>query len=299
MRNMIRSLTPSFILKAFRKYKKEKTRRDLAKRAKSGQVVTVGQLVHQLRSMGIKSGDSILVHSSMSRLGYLENGPKTLVDALLEVIGAEGNLLMPSSPNPAYQLDYIQNRPYFDARNDPSAMGAVTEYFRRFPGVCRSLSPTEPVCAFGPSAKWLTEGHRARTTPYDVYSPFYRLTEIGGKILYAGVTLAQAGTSLHLLEDAVEDFPFPVYYPKEFEVQVTDFDGFTYSQMLKVHNPEQSAKRNCDALIPMFVEKSVMKHTVLGEGASLLTDAAGMLRVMLEAYYTKGVTMYTPYGKKK
>ena len=299
MRNLIRSLTPSLLLKKYREYKKEKIRKNLALKAATGQTITVGILSDQLRKMGIKAGDSVLLHSAMSRLGYLEKGPQTVIDAVLEVIGHEGNLLMPSSPNPAFQLDYVRRHPHFDARNDPSAMGAITEHFRNLTGVKRSLSPTEPVCAYGPLADWLTEGHRGRPTPYDRYSPFYRLAEIGGKILYAGVTLSQAGTSLHLLEDAVEDFPFPVYYPKEFEVQVTDFDGVTYSHMLKVHNPEQSAKRNCDALIPMFVEKSVMKHTVLGEGASLLTDAAGMLRVMLEAYYTKGVTMYTPYGKKK
>lgn len=298
MRNIIRSLTPSLILEEYRKYKKDKIRKQLVQKARTGQVITVGSLVNQLRQMGIKTGDSLLVHSSMSRLGYLENGPQTLIDAILEVIGHNGNLLMPSSPNPALQLDYIKSHTHFDVRNDLSAMGAITEHFRKLPSVKRSLSPTEPVCAFGPLADWLTEGHRGRLTPYDCFSPFYRLTQVDGKILYAGVTLAQAGTSLHLLEDAVDNFPYPVYYKTEFEVSVTDFDGMTYSHMIKVHNPEQSAKRKCDALIPMFVEHSAMKQTQLGEAPSLMVDAAKMLNTMLDAYHKKGITMYTPYGFK-
>lgn len=299
MRDLIRSLTPGFLLEYYRKHKKEKTRRTLAEKAKSGQVITIKSLIEQLKSIGIRQGDSLLVHSAMSKLGYLEQGPKTLIDAILEVIGPEGNLLMPSSPNPALQLDYVKNHPHFDVRHDASAMGAITEYFRKMPGVHRSLSPTEPVCASGPLAKWLTEGHRGRITPYDSYSPFYRLTEVNGKILYVGVTLAQAGTSLHLLEDAVDAFPYPVYYPDTFEVHITDANGTRYTQQIKVHNPAQSAKRQCDALIPLFVEKSVMQHVKIGEAPTLLVNAHGMLMTMLNAFNTHGVTMYTPYGTRQ
>ncbi|GCD77593.1 hypothetical protein JCM31826_10750 [Thermaurantimonas aggregans] len=297
MRDLLRALTPDFLLSIYRKYKKEKVRQTLANKAKKGDIITTKVLIDQLKAIGIKQGDSVLVHSAMSRLGYLENGPRTLIDALLEVIGTNGNILMPTSPNPALQLDYVRQHPHFDARNDPSAMGAITEYFRKMPNTVRSLSPTEPVSAYGPLSVWLTEGHRGRPTPYDSYSPFYRLTEVGGKILYVGVTLAQAGTSLHLLEDAVDDFPYPVYYSQEFNVKVTDLKGDTYIHRIKVHNPVQSAKRQCDALIPMFVEKSVMQRVQLGEAPTLLTDAAGMFRVMMEAFKTKGITMYTPYGR--
>ncbi|MFN4299630.1 MAG: AAC(3) family N-acetyltransferase [Thermaurantimonas sp.] len=297
MRDLLRTLTPDFLLTLYRKYKKEKVRKNLADKAKRGDVITTKVLIDQLKCMGIKQGDSVLVHSAMSRMGCLENGPRTLIDALLDVVGSNGNILMPTSPNPALQLDYVRQHPHFDARNDPSAMGAITEYFRKMPGTIRSLSPTEPVNALGPLAEWLTEGHRGRLTPYDSYSPFFRLTEVRGKILYVGVTLAQAGTSLHLLEDAVEKFPYPVYYFEVFNVKVTDLKGETYQQQIKVHNPAQSAKRQCDALIPMFVEKSVMQRVQLGEAPTLLADAAGMFRVMLEAYMTKGITMYTPYGR--
>lgn len=297
MRDLLRSLMPAGVLELYRKYKKQRTRTALLNKARSGQIITVSTLIDQLKSAGLRAGDSLLVHCSMSRLGYLADGPKTLIDAILEVIGPDGNLLMPSSPNPALQLDYIRSHPHFDVRLDPSAMGAVTEYFRLMPGVERSLSPTEPVCAFGPLAQWLTEGHRGRLTPYDKYSPFYRLTEVNGKILYAGVTLAQAGTSLHLLEDAVEDFPYPVYFPDTFTVKITDKNGVTYTQPVKVHNPAQSARRQCDALIPMFITSGAMHTVQIGEGTGLMTDAARMFEVMLEQYKQKGITMYTPYGK--
>jgi hypothetical protein len=41
-----------------------------------------------------------------------------------------------------------------------------------------------------------------------------------------------------------------------------------------------------------------MKKVRIGQADSLLVDAKGMLEVMIEAYYERGVTMYTPHGTK-
>ncbi|MNJ90787.1 SPBc2 prophage-derived aminoglycoside N(3')-acetyltransferase-like protein YokD [compost metagenome] len=298
LKNFIRSLVPTEILDAYREKKKEKQRKLIRDQETKGEGLSLEQLVRELQACGINAGDSVLVHSSFSKIGFVEGGPKTFVDALLKVIGAEGNLLMPSSPNAGYQLDYIRNLKEFDVQNDPSRMGAITEYFRTLPGVKRSESPTEPVCCFGPKAEWFTNGHLGEVTPYTKNSPFARLAEAGGKILYIGVTLDNAGTSLHVLEDAVTDFKYPVYYPEAFQVSVKQADGTSVPVSVKVHNPEQSAKRKCDGLLPLFEEKNVMKRAVIGKAKTLVFDASGMLEVMIDEYQANGVTMYTPQGEK-
>jgi len=252
-------------------------------------------LIRDFKNAGIIEGDTVLVHSSLSRIGYLEEGPKTFVDALLEIVGKKGNVLMPTSPNSVYQLNYIRNTPFFDVVNSPSKTGAITEYFRKHPDSKRSLHPTEPVSAIGPEAHYFTKDHFNQLTPYNDKSPFYRVSEKGGKILYVGVTLSMAGTNLHTLEDAV-DFKFPVYYDEIFEIDIIDEKGNRNKVKTKVHNPVFSKKRKCDDLIPLFIEKGVMKKQRVGEAETLVVDAKPFFDLMCQEYLENGVTMYTPNG---
>jgi aminoglycoside 3-N-acetyltransferase len=230
-------------------------------------------------------------------MGYLKDGPKTFIDALLTVVGETGNILMPTSPNAVFQLNYIQNTPFFDVMNSPSKLGAITEYFRTLPNSVRSLNATEPVSAIGPLADYFTKDHFNQLTPYNEQSPFYKVGEQNGKILYIGVTLDNAGTSLHTLEDEIKDFKYPVYYPTIFDFMVIDKEGQNHKVKTKVHNPEWSKQRKCDGLIPGFESEGVLKKVKIGKADTLLVDANGFFKTMVDQYKAKGVTMYTPNGE--
>ena len=296
LKDIIRNITPTFLLKLNRKRKKNSRNKTLANQKSKGKIITTQQLIENLHQIGIQKGDTLLVHSALSKIGFLEEGPKTLVDALLQVIGENGNLLMPTSPNNVYQLNYIQNTPYFDVLNSPSKTGAITEYFRTLKDVKRSLHPTEPVSAFGPLANYFIKDHFNELTPYTKNSPFCKVAEKQGKILYIGVSLAMAGTSLHTLEDAIKDFKYPIYYPNIFDFRVIDTEGVEHNVKTKVHNPEWSKKRKCDDLIPMFELENALKKVKIGEAETLLCDAKLFFDTMLKQYTEKGVTMYTPFG---
>lgn len=296
LRDKIRSWTPAFVLEWYRHKKKNAVRKAIREQQESGKGFDRSILLTQLRAMGIVPGDVLLVHSSLSRIGYVEGGPETVVDVLLEAVGPKGHVLMPNSPNAGYQLEYIRGLHVFDVAADRSKLGAITEVFRNMPGAVRSVSATEPVSCVGPEAEWFTGGHLGEITPYTANSPFYRVAERGGKILYIGVTLANAGTSLHVLEDAVEAFKFPVYYPEVFTVKVRLSDGSEQEVQTRVHNPEWSEKRRCDELIPVFKEAGVLKDAQFGDAHVLILDAKAMLDTMIALYHAKGVTMYTPQG---
>ncbi len=298
MRDLIRKMTPGFLLEWYRKKKKTQRNRELESERQKGNVLSKEDLVQSFRSIGIEKGDTLLVHSSLSKIGYVEKGPKAVVDALLEVVGESGHLLMPTSPNPSMQLDYIRNLDIFDVENDPSKLGAISEYFRQLPSSIRSAHPTEPVSCIGPKAEYFVSGHFGELTPYTNKSPFYRVSEQQGKILYLGVTLDNAGTNLHTLEDAVPNFKYPVYFNQDFEVQVRLPGGTIEKFKTKVHNPEQSVKRKCDGLIPLFIRNGVMEEVKVGQAKALLVDAKGMFDCMLSEYHERGVTMYTPEGSK-
>ncbi len=295
--NTIRSLIPGFLLRGYRTWKKKQKRRLLIKQRERGDIITKKMLIHQLGQLGIQPGDTVLIHCAMSRIGFLENGPQTLVDALKELVGSGGNILMPTSPNASFQIDYARNCPVFDVRNSPSALGAVSEYFRKLPDVLRSAHPTEPVSAWGPDAEWLTAGHFAEPTPYTSRSPFCRLYEKNGKIFYIGVTLDNAGTNLHTLEDALP-FKYPVYAPDWYTFTIRDADGKEQEVKTRVHNPEFSKRRKCDGLLPLFEREGVACQGTVGSAPTWVFDGPGMFRVMLENYRKAGITMYTPKGER-
>ena len=297
MRNIIRKIMPRFFLEKFRTYKKQKVRNELKLQKKDGNVLSKENLKQQFKEIGIKAGDTLMVHSAMSKIGYLENGPETLVSALLDTIGSTGHLLMPSSPVKMLQLDYIKINPIFNVLETPSAMGAVTEYFRKLEGVIRSAHPTESVCVFGKNAAWFVENHFGQITPYNNNSPWYKTMQQNGKILYIGTTLINSGTHLHVLEDAV-NFKYPVYTDEIFNATVIHESGIEETMQTKVHNPEFSKRRRCDELISLFKAENVLEEVKIGQAKTLLLNAEGMLKTMLKAYAKNGVTMYTPNGEK-
>lgn len=54
------------------------------------------KLLFQLNELGILPGDIVLVHSSLSALGFVEGGAQTVIDTLLSAVGPQGTLLMPA-----------------------------------------------------------------------------------------------------------------------------------------------------------------------------------------------------------
>lgn len=297
MRDLFRKLLPEKLLNWNRSRKKAQQRANLAAQRDGGNVLTEEILVEQLKKIGLKTGDHVMVHSAMSKIGFLENGPKTFVDALFEVVGENGTICMPSSPVKTLQLLHMQNAPVFDVKNTPSAMGAITEYFRQLPRTRRSLHPTEPVCANGFLADEFVKDHFGEISPYTKKSPWKKLMDAKGKILYIGVTLDNAGTHLHTLEDAV-DFCYPVYDDKVFDAVCIDENGIEKKMKTKVHNPEFSKRRKCDGLIPLFIANGVLTKHSLGKAECLFLEADKMFQVMKTAYEAHKITMYTPQGEK-
>lgn len=286
---------PEFVLEWAKQLKKNQRRKELEQQKQNGKGITKQLLVEDFKKIGLMKNDSVLVHSSLSKIGFVDGGPKTIIDALLEVIGTEGTLLFPSFPAIGRNKTHLEEKPFFDIKNTPSQMGSITEYFRKLEGCKRSFHPTDAICAIGPLADYYTNSHFGQLTPYNEHSPFRKLCTKNGKILMLGTTLNGACTNLHTLEEAV-DFKFPVYDEKVFDVKMIDSAGRETIMKTKVHNPDYSAKRNCDALKPMFEKEGVLINGIVGEAKSMLIDANKMLEVMIKNYKEKGVTMYTPFG---
>lgn len=100
-------------------------------------MATKSDLIRDLRALGIKENDTVLVHSSLSALGFIEGGAETVIEALKEIITEGGNLLFPTLSYATVNLDNLN----FDVRNTPCCVGIIPETFRKQPDVIRSIRP--------------------------------------------------------------------------------------------------------------------------------------------------------------
>lgn len=151
----------------------------------------------EFAALGIKKGDTLLMHASFRALGPVEGGMDGFFRALKDVLGERGTLILPTLSYAAV----TRENPVFDVKNTPSCVGAMPEYFRQLPGVCRSLSPTHSCAAWGYLAREITEGQLKDDTPLGEHSPFRRLAKTGGKTLFLGCSI-RPHTMMHGAEEA-------------------------------------------------------------------------------------------------
>jgi aminoglycoside N3'-acetyltransferase len=174
-----------------------------------------------LRQLGLTRGTAVEVHSSLSSFGWVEGGAAAVVDALMNVVGQEGALVMSAYPVsktlPLTEEEKERGilgkvRLYEQDYDGPTGMGAIADHFRSRPDTV--LGPGfHRVCAWGHNAEEHSEG-------------YHYLLEIDGWVLLLGVGIGYC-SSMHqaekvgiptevtayfkLPEDIRRDYPEDIY----------------------------------------------------------------------------------------
>ncbi len=246
-------------------------------------------LVQQLQQLGVRPGIVLLVHTCLQCIGPMEQEVQTLLEALLEALGAEGTLLVPAFnfdavdplerlPEAALQdgLESMRARvPLYDVQLTPAApalVGELPECVRRHPRAVRSMHPLFSFAAIGPKAEALT-----RNVPFHYplgsQSPPARLHDLNGYVLLAG-TGHRRNASLYLAEVWAE----APYIHRRIRVK-TGEDVWT-----EMEGSPECSEGFC-RIEPLLKQARVQKNGTLGNAEAclmpqrmLLSMAVAMLR---------------------
>lgn len=158
--------------------------------------ITSKDIKSGLENFGFGRGHRLMIHSSLSSFGWVDGGAEAVIKALMDLVGAEGTILMPSfnhgapfNANGSGAYDPLETR---------CTNGRIPDIFWRMEGVHRSLNPTHAFAAWGHDAEKYTKDHHLTLTMGED-SPPGLLTRDGGYQLNMG-TGHHTTTAKHLAE---------------------------------------------------------------------------------------------------
>ena len=193
--------------------------------------LTVDDLADGFRLVGVRAGQTALVHAALRTFGPVEGGAETVVDALLRVLGPTGTLVAPAFTF----VHEVEKAPVIDPATDPSEMGAVTEAVRRRPSARRSTAFRHSFAAVGHRADTIA-GVDPALAPFDLRSAFGVMLALDTQVLLLGVTYSNS-TSHHFAE-WMSDVPYR--HVVQWHVRVRDAGGTVRRQAMGDYQPRPS-----------------------------------------------------------
>ncbi|WP_407269441.1 aminoglycoside N(3)-acetyltransferase [Radiobacillus sp. PE A8.2] len=179
---------------------------------------TRSSLRESFNQLGVEEGMVVIVHASLSAFGWVCGGPVAIIQALMDVVGESGTIVMPTQtadnsdpsqwenpPVPREWWDTIRDEmPAYDPQVTPTrGMGKIIEAFRTFPGVVRSTHPIYSFAAWGKHSNYIVS-EQPLEEGFGEKTPLAKIYQLNGRILLLGVN-HDSNTSLHYAEHAILD----------------------------------------------------------------------------------------------
>ncbi|MFH1613420.1 MAG: AAC(3) family N-acetyltransferase [bacterium] len=239
-------------------------------------VITKEKIKEDLLKIGLKTGDIVIVHSSLKSIGHVENGPNTVIDAFLEVLEKKGTLVMPTF------TDSFPTRPGYEPfhfKKTASTVGLITDIFWKRSGVLRSTHPSHSVAACGYYAEEFIKDHTEKSSAIGIDSPLHKAAKKGALVLFLGTSFASC--SLGHVAEVIAQAPYidiPVYGAEDCEI-IDDQGNKKIIHYTKEIPGDGSGFRK---LKPILEEKGLLKKEFIGNAESMLIKGMDIINVAVE-----------------
>lgn len=214
---------------------------------------TTVEIIETLKVMGVKPGSPVIIHSSMQNFYNYQGTAEDLIDAIINFLGPNGTLCMPS-----FMHNKQNENNVFDVKTSKSSAGYLTEVFRNYPGVKRSLNQLQSVCALGKDADRIIGEHHMSRISFDEHSPFFIIGQLGGYIVNLGLPKWFIGTGAHvceaLLYDELQFFKDKFSTPIEFTT--IDYNGIEHKQIMYTRSKHKYVRKKTTTLFDRYFDKS-------------------------------------------
>jgi aminoglycoside 3-N-acetyltransferase len=210
------------------------------------------ELALAFRALGVRPGETLMLHASVRAVGKIAGGPDVIHLALGDALGKDGTLLMYAGCpahvdevgrgglSAAEEAEILEKLPPFDAETARSARdhGVLVEFFRTSPGTIVNRHPARFAARGGNATRLFA------TQPWDLAfgdgSALERLVEIDGRILLLGSD-RDAVTFLHYVEHVAE---LPGRRIARFRVPVLEDGERVWRDMTEVDTSSKGAHPN-------------------------------------------------------
>jgi aminoglycoside 3-N-acetyltransferase len=254
------------------------------------------QLTEDLRTLGVRPGDVVMVHASVRAVGEVAGGPDEIHLALKDAVTPDGTIFMYASC-PQYvdevgrgglsaeeEMEILEKLPAFDARTGRSdrSNGALVEFLRTWPDSVVNDHPARFV-AWGAQAR-----HLIASQPWDFAfgrdSLLERFVQLDGRVLLLGSDHDNV-TFLHYAEHVAD---IPDKRVARFQVPVLRDGERIWLDMLEFDTSSRGAHPNWSQHIFADIVDSHLLTTgnrgaMVGNAHSYLMDARPLLDHALDA----------------
>jgi len=214
---------------------------------------TADDIIDCLIKAGVKPGRPIVIHSAFGNFYNFKGSAEDLINKLISFVGPQGTLCMP-----AYPYDKFNSEIVFDVRHSESAAGYLTEVFRKYSGVKRSLNQLHSVCALGADAEYITGEHQLSRICFDEHSPYQKIAELGGYSVSLGMPKWYIGTAEHICEAKLYGV-VPLFTNKfsiEKEFTYIDYDGIIFKHRMLASSNLQYVRSKSTFIVDHFFDKT-------------------------------------------
>ncbi|MDA3812082.1 MAG: AAC(3) family N-acetyltransferase [Spirochaetaceae bacterium] len=236
---------------------------------------TKDDLIKDIRAMGIKPTDTLMIHSSMKAIGKVDGGAETVLDAFIEYM-KDGLLIFPT-----HSWDKINSENnLYDPRTQPSCVGLLTNLFMKRPETLRSWHPTHSVAAQGQDAEAYIQGEEKTTTACPRFGCWGKLYDRKAKILFLGCSMKR-NTYIHGVEEWC-DVPDRIAAVAEMLLIKTPDGRILECPQFRHHSPIEDISSNYAKLQIPLVKKGIAIKGFIGAAESYLCDAVDMADLTTE-----------------